>query len=368
MSEIERAKELRGRFLHAAYHLGMNRTARLVALDEIAAEMQNYISTDDPHFVDRLVDIAQYLGERGFIKSQADGYGLLSITAAGIDEVESGEQEYPRSIARPGLEGDFPSRKEQRRGFLRMVYELAGGNPVQWVYWRDLAPRLGLDAEDQAHTDYAIAIAEYLKSSGLLSIEVDEGSIYTITAAGIDEVERDEPQMASSSPLPTTPDEFRNGATAEEPPVEIRESLGRFRRDYPDPGRVAFIMMQFGETPAHKAITQAIRDALNVRGIIGVRADDKRYHDDLFPNVLTYMYGCGLGIAVFERLEADETNPNVALEVGYLFAMQKPVCLLKDRTLRTLQADLVGKLYDPFDPQDPMGTIQPVVQKWLSDK
>ena len=127
-------------------------------------------------------------------------------------------------------------------------------------------------------------------------------------------------------------------------------------------------MMQFGETPAHKAITQAIRDALNVRGIIGVRADDKRYHDDLFPNVLTYMYGCGLGIAVFERLEADETNPNVALEVGYLFAMQKPVCLLKDRTLRTLQADLVGKLYDPFDPQDPMGTIQPVVQKWLSDK
>ena len=127
-------------------------------------------------------------------------------------------------------------------------------------------------------------------------------------------------------------------------------------------------MMQFGETRAHNEITSAIKEALAARGIEGVRADDKRYNDDLLPNILTYMHGCGLGVAVFERLEADETNPNVALEVGYLFAMRKPVCLLKDRTLRTLQADLVGRLYDLFDPQNPAETIPPAVKKWLSDK
>lgn len=167
---------------------------------------------------------------------------------------------------------------------------------------------------------------------------------------------------------PITPDEFSDAATVGEDPAEIRDSLGRFRQDHPDPARVAFIMMQFGETPAHNKITSAIKEALAARGIEGVRADDKRYNDDLFPNVLTYMHGCGLGVAVFERFEADETNPNVALEVGYMFAMRKPVCLLKDQTLRTLQADLVGRLYDPFNPQDPAGTIPPVVQKWLRDK
>lgn len=266
VSEFERTRELRRQFLRAAYYLSENRRGRLVTMDEIANEMQNYISTSDPAFVDKLMDIASYLYERGLIQKQTVGYGVISITAAGIDEVERNEP-------------------------------------------------------------------------------------YTI-----------------SVDTPVTPDEFSDASAVGEAPIEIQDSLRRFERDYPNPARVAFLMMPFGETPAHNAITQSIKKVLAERGIEGVRADDRRYHDDLFPNVLTYMHGCGLGVAVFERLEADETNPNVALEVGYLFAMRKPVCLLKDRTLKTLQADLVGRLYDPFDPQDPTGTIPPAVQKWLSDK
>ena len=152
------------------------------------------------------------------------------------------------------------------------------------------------------------------------------------------------------------------------PPVGIEESLARFRQEHPVPSKVAFIMMQFGKTPAHTAIVEAIKGALEPHGIVGLRADDKQYHDDLFPNVMTYIYGCGFGIAVFERLEAEEFNPNVALEVGYMFGLHKHVCLLKDRTLRTLHADLIGKLYKEFDPQDPTGTIPPKVSEWLSDK
>jgi hypothetical protein len=113
---------------------------------------------------------------------------------------------------------------------------------------------------------------------------------------------------------------------------------------------------------------EAIREGMKARGITGVRADHKHYHDDLFYNVLTYMHGCGIGMAVYDRIEAETYNPNVALEVGYLFAMRKPVCLLKDRTLTKLQADLVGRLYHEFDPQDPGATIPPMVHKWLSDK
>ncbi len=112
----------------------------------------------------------------------------------------------------------------------------------------------------------------------------------------------------------------------------------------------------------------AIRATLNRARILGVRADDKQYHDDLFANVLTYVYGCSFAIAVFERLEKEEFNPNVALEVGYMFALRKQVCLLKDRTLSTLHADLVGKLYREFDPQDPAGTIPEALSRWLKDK
>lgn len=153
-----------------------------------------------------------------------------------------------------------------------------------------------------------------------------------------------------------------------EVPVQIKESLERFKMDYPDPTKVAFIMMQFGKTKAHEKIVEAIKTALDTHGIIGIRADDKQYHDDLFPNVQTYLYGCGMGIAVFERIEEEEFNPNVSLEVGYMLASNKHICLLKDKTLRTLHTDLVGKLYRSFDPQDPIKTIPEELTRWLTDK
>lgn len=164
------------------------------------------------------------------------------------------------------------------------------------------------------------------------------------------------------------PEVLRRQIVNSDPPVEIQESLARFKLDHPDPTKVAFIMMQFGKTKTHDKIVKAIRSVLDSHGLIGVKADDIEYHDDLFPNVMTYLYGCGFGITVFERIEDEEFNPNVSLEVGYMFALRKPVCLLKDETLKTLHTDLIGKLYKDFDPQDPVKTIPSEISKWLSDK
>ena len=41
------------------------------------------------------------------------------------------------------------------------------------------------------------------------------------------------------------------------------------------------------------------------------RADEREYSDNLLDNVLTYLYACDFGVAVFERVESDEFNPNV---------------------------------------------------------
>jgi hypothetical protein len=151
-------------------------------------------------------------------------------------------------------------------------------------------------------------------------------------------------------------------------PVEITASLAKFREDYPDPTRLAFIMMQFGQSKAHTSIIGAVRSALQDHGFIALRADDKEYHDDLFFNILTYIYGCRFGIAIFERIDDNTFNPNVSLEVGYMTGIGRPVCYLKDKTLPSLQSDLIGKLYRQFDAHDPGGTIPMALTKWMRDR
>ncbi len=147
-------------------------------------------------------------------------------------------------------------------------------------------------------------------------------------------------------------------------PPDIALCLQNFRTDHREPGKCAFVMMRFDDTDPHKKILKAIQNWCEKQRIVGLRADDRRYSDDLWPNVRTYMHGCGFEIAVFERLTTDEFNPNVSLEVGYMLALGKPVCLLKDETLRTLPTDLIGRLYEPFKVHKP-NTIGPKLDKWI---
>jgi nucleoside 2-deoxyribosyltransferase len=127
-------------------------------------------------------------------------------------------------------------------------------------------------------------------------------------------------------------------------------------------------MMQFGSTNLHSDIVDCIKKTLKKYDIIALRADDKEYMDDLFSNVKTYLHACDFGIAVFERITEDDFNPNVTLEVGYMFGLGKKVLLLKDQTLTLLTTDLTGKLYKQFDTTDVLKTMPDQIEKWLSDK
>ena len=71
---------------------------------------------------------------------------------------------------------------------------------------------------------------------------------------------------------------------------------------------------------------------------------------------------------ILNNLTTSRTPLNVALEVGYMFALGRPVCLLKDRTLKALPTDLVGKLYREFDCYSADQTIPDQLTKWLRDK
>jgi hypothetical protein len=162
----------------------------------------------------------------------------------------------------------------------------------------------------------------------------------------------------------------KEGQETSQPQIanHIQESLNRFGEDYPDPARVAFIMMRFGDSPPHFEIENVIKATLRKHGFTGVLARDRQYHDDLFSNIQTYLHGCGFGISVFERIEKDDFNPNISLEVGYMLALNKQVLLLKDKSLKALQTDLVGKLYRPFNVHDVANSMPAMVESWLQDK
>lgn len=148
---------------------------------------------------------------------------------------------------------------------------------------------------------------------------------------------------------------------------ELTKEIEAFNLDFKGK-KTAFIIMQFSKTKAHVKIVTTIKETLAKHQIIGLRADDKEYADDLFSNIKTYMHCCDFGIGVFERIVEDNFNPNVSIEVGYMMGLRKNVSLLKDQTLKNLPTDLMGKLYKQFDPQDIENTLPEQLEKWMKDK
>lgn len=149
-------------------------------------------------------------------------------------------------------------------------------------------------------------------------------------------------------------------------PSDLELNVRNLKNDYPGK-KIAFIIMRFGSGKAYDSIVSSIRLTLEPYGIVALRADDKEYHDDLFSNILTYIYACDFGVAIYENILDNRHNPNVALEVGVMYGLGKKVCLLKQRGT-DMYSDITGKLYKEFDIQDIEETIHRNLDKWLKDK
>lgn len=180
MNDLER------QYLRVAYELAMNDPRRAFEEDEIVNHLD--MDTSLPDYADRIAAIRWDLTQRGYIEHDREfetlGSVSLMLTNAGKEEAER-------------LADPVEQRKELRRDFVRAVYEQADGNPAQFVYWRGVAPKLGLDPANPEHKEQGIVLAEYAERAGLITIEVDEGNIYRITANGVDEVEGNKPQATS---------------------------------------------------------------------------------------------------------------------------------------------------------------------------
>jgi hypothetical protein len=96
------------------------------------------------------------------------------------------------SNERPRAEGATPKLPSSHR-------RAGGRQPSTLRLLEGRGPKLGLDPTNPEHEERGIALAEYAQRAGLITIEVDEGNIYRITAEGIDEVEGNKAQATSGT-------------------------------------------------------------------------------------------------------------------------------------------------------------------------
>lgn len=145
----------------------------------------------------------------------------------------------------------------------------------------------------------------------------------------------------------------------------LESYMVEFLNDHPDPDTNVFIMMRFIASDQMTEAHSAIKDTLAQRGFHAVRADDRDYTGELWSNIEVYMTCCRYGIAVFEDIEQRDFNPNVSLELGYMLGKHKRCLILKEQRLPNLPADVVHRLYKPFDMFDIRASITREVARWI---
>jgi hypothetical protein len=125
-----------------------------------------------------------------------------------------------------------------------------------------------------------------------------------------------------------------------------------------------FVMMRYSSVEHFKVIEATIRQALFKYGLIARLAKDASLSDDLWENIQHYMRYCRFGIAVFEEIDEREFNPNISLELGYMYALERRCLLLKDRRMPRLPTDTCGKIYRDFDTYRLSDSLAQEISDW----
>lgn len=126
-----------------------------------------------------------------------------------------------------------------------------------------------------------------------------------------------------------------------------------------------FVIMPFREEL--NKVYEIIKDIFASKGYSAIRADEKEFTNDLWENVRVYLECCNVAVAVFDKNDQDNYNPNVAIEVGYMLSKGNKVCLLKDKKLPKLPSDLISKMYKEYDSDDVEGTLPEQLELWIRD-
>lgn len=129
--------------------------------------------------------------------------------------------------------------------------------------------------------------------------------------------------------------------------------------------RNVFIIMRYADESPLTEVESTIKKTLKSYGLNAVLARDVAFDEELWSNVRFCMDHSRYAIVVFESLIKPDQNPNVTLELGYMLALRQPCLILKEKSLSTLNSDIIGRLYTPFDSHKAKKTVSYAIEKWL---
>ncbi len=145
---------------------------------------------------------------------------------------------------------------------------------------------------------------------------------------------------------------------------DANEVTRRFEANYT---RNVFVMMRYRDDEKYKQIEDALRSNLLRYGLTACLAKDRAFTDDLWANIAFYMRNSRYGIAVFEEMDEREYNPNISMELGFLYALERRCLLLKDKRMPRLPTDICGKIYKDFDTYRIEESIGSRIQEWCEN-
>ncbi|MBW2737795.1 MAG: hypothetical protein JRE64_02875 [Deltaproteobacteria bacterium] len=132
-----------------------------------------------------------------------------------------------------------------------------------------------------------------------------------------------------------------------------------------DENKNVFVIMRYAPESPLDEIENAIKNTLRRFGLNAILAREKIFDDELWSNVRFCMDHSRYAIVVFERLIQPDFNPNIILELGYMMAIRRPCLILKEKSLPTLNTDIIGRLYTPFDSHKALETVSSAIEGWL---
>ena len=127
-----------------------------------------------------------------------------------------------------------------------------------------------------------------------------------------------------------------------------------------------FVMMRYKENEGvHIIIEEMVRKALKNKGLKPQLAKDHTFTSQLWSNVKVYMDNCRYGVAIFEDIDKNDYNPNISIELGYMFGKRKKCLILKEKTIPTLPTDIMGHIYRNFDITHIRETMTEEIDHWV---
>lgn len=155
-------------------------------------------------------------------------------------------------------------------------------------------------------------------------------------------------------------------------PPDLLKPLREFLDDHPFDNNV-FGMTRFPGEPKTEGRADPVAPALEVarevctsHGLEFHLASDRQIVDDLWGNVAAHMWGSRYGIAFFENRARKGLNYNLTIEVGSMLVLGRRTALLKDKSIKAMPTDLVGKIYTSVDLDKP-GTVRKALTAWTKD-